>query len=168
MARKSSFKVGDAVFYPSAGVGLIERQEDLYLTGRHERYFVIRILDSGATIKVPCANIDGNGIRPLLDGKKVKDLFKVLAGETGRRSTAGNPAERARELARRVNSGSCMEIGAAVRDLLRRKRESSLSFEEIRLLQTGCSHLAREVAVATGVTPEDAINQIREQVGVAA
>jgi RNA polymerase-interacting CarD/CdnL/TRCF family regulator len=55
-----------------------------------------------------------------------------------------------------------------VRDLLRWKSQKSLSFEEVRLLQTGCNHLAREVAVVTGISPEDAINMIREQVGVAA
>ena len=168
MTRKTAFKVGDAVFYPSAGVGVIEGQEDVFLTGTNERCFVIRILESGATIKVPRANIEKNGIRPLLDGKKPKDLYKVLAGTSNRRSTAGNPAERARELARKVNNGSCMEIGAVVRDLLRWKTQSNLSFEEVRLLQTGCNHLAREVAVVTGITTEDAIHKIREQVGVAA
>lgn len=168
MSRKSGYKVGDSVFYPSAGVGIIEGLEDIYLTGKQERCFVIRILESGATIKVPRINIEKNGIRPLLDGKKVKDLYKVLSGSSKCRPTAGNPAERARDLARRVNNGSCMEIGAAVRDLLRWKKSSNLSFEEVRLLQTGCNHLAREVAVATGITPEDAISRIREQVGVAA
>ena len=168
MSRKPVFKVGDAVFYPSAGVGVIEGVEDVFLTGTRERCFVIRIFESGATIKVPRTNIERNGIRPLLDGKKLKDLYKVLSGSSKRRSTAGNPAERARELARKVNHGSCMEIGEVVRDLLRWKTQTSLSFEEVRLLQTGCNHLAREVAVATGITPEDAIHQIREQVGVAA
>jgi CarD family transcriptional regulator len=168
MTRKSVFKVGDAVFYPSAGVGVIEGQEDLFLTGKHERCFVIRILESGATIKVPRANIERNGIRPLLDGKKPRDLYKVLAGSSKRRSTAGNPAERARELARKVNQGSCMEIGEVVRDLLRWKTQTNLSFEEVRLLQTACGHLAREVSVATGISPEDAIHKIREHVGVAA
>jgi CarD family transcriptional regulator len=168
MTRKAGFKVGDAVFYPSAGVGLIEGLEDVFLTGKQECCFVIRILESGATIKVPRANIDKNGIRPLLDGKKPRDLYKVLAGSSNRRSTAGNPAERARELARKVNHGSCMEIGAVVRDLLRWKTQTNLSFEEVRLLQTGCNHLAREVSLATGITPEDAIHKIREQVGVAA
>jgi len=67
-----------------------------------------------------------------------------------------------------VNYGSCMEIGEVVRDLMRWKKQSNLSFEEIRLLQTGCNHLAQEVAMATGITPEDAITRIREQVGVAA
>jgi RNA polymerase-interacting CarD/CdnL/TRCF family regulator len=168
MTRKTGFKVGDAVFYPSAGVGMIEGEEDVFLTGEQEHCFVIRILESGATIKVPCANINRNGVRPLLDGMKVKDLFKVLASTSRGRSTAGNPAERARELARKVNAGSCMEIGAVVRDLMRWKTQSSLSFEEVRLLQTGCNHLAREVSVATGISPEDAIHKIREQVGVAA
>jgi CarD family transcriptional regulator len=168
MARKSGYKIGDAVFYPAAGVGVIEGREDVFLTGKVEPCFVIRILESGATIKVPLANMEPNGIRPLLDGKKVKDLFKVLSGSGKSRSTAGNQLERCRELARKVNAGTCMEIGEVVRDLLRWKSQKSLSFEEVRLLQTGCNHLAREVAVATGISPEDAIHRIREQVGVAA
>jgi CarD family transcriptional regulator len=168
MARKSGYKVGDAVFYPAAGVGVIESREDVFLTGKIEPCFVIRILESGATIKVPLANMEPNGIRPLLDGKKVKDLFKVLSGSGKSRSTAGNQLERCRELARKVNAGTCMEIGEVVRDLMRWKMQKSLSFEEVRLLQTGCNHLAREVAVAAGISPEDAIHRIREQVGVAA
>jgi CarD family transcriptional regulator len=168
MAQKSGYKVGDAVFYPAAGVGVIESQEDMILTAKIEPCFVIRILESGATIKVPLANMESNGIRPLLDGKKVKDLFKVLSDSGKSRSTVGNQMERCRELARKVNAGSCMEIGEVVRDLLRWKTQKSLSFEEVRLLQTGCNHLAREVAVVTGISPEDAIHRIREQVGVAA
>lgn len=168
MARKSAFKKGEAIFYPSAGVGTIVGEEDLYLTGQFERCYVIRIQESGAVIKVPQTNMDKNGIRPLLDGKKVKELYKVLAGSSKRRSTAGNPLERARELSRKVNAGSCMELGEVVRDLMRWKSQVNLSFEEVRLLKTGCSHLALEVAVATGISPEDAIDRIREQVGVAA
>lgn len=168
MARKSGYKVGDAVFYPAAGVGVIEGEEDLFLSGQCQPSFVIRILESNATIKVPFDNMENNGIRPLLDGKKVKDLFKVLAGSGKNRSTAGNQMERCRELARKVNAGTCMEIGEVVRDLLRWKSQKDLSFEEVRLLQTGCNHLAREIAIATGTTPEDAIHRIREQVGVAA
>jgi CarD family transcriptional regulator len=168
MTRKTDFKVGHAVFYPSAGVGIIESEEDVFLTGQRERCLVIRILESGATIKVPHTNVNQNGIRPLLDGKKVKDLFKVLSGSSRSRATGGNPAERCRELARKVNTGSCMEIGEVVRDLMHWKSQKSLSFEEVRLLQAGCNHLAREVAVATGISPEDAIHKIREQIGVAA
>lgn len=168
MSRKTAFKSGDSVFYPTAGVGKIEGEEDIYLTGQFESCYVIRIHESGAVIKVPRANIDKNGIRPLLDGKKVKDLYKVLSAAPGLRSTAGNPLERARELSRRVNAGSCMELGAVVRDLLQWKTSCNLSFEEVRLLKTGCDHLAREVAVATGISPKDAIDLIREQVGVAA
>lgn len=168
MARKSSYKLGDAVFYPAAGVGVIEGQEDVFLTGKIEPCFVIRILESGASIKVPLANMETNGIRPLLDSKKVKELYKMLSGTGKNRSTVGNQMERCRELARKVNAGSCMEIGEVVRDLMRWKAQKALSFEEVRLLQTGCNHLAREVAVVTGISPEDAINRIREQVGVAA
>jgi CarD family transcriptional regulator len=168
MARKTAFKVGDAVFYPSAGVGIIEGEEDVFLAGEHERCFVIRILESDATIKIPHANLERSGIRPLLHRKKIKDLFRVLSSSGRGRVTAGNPAERCRELARKINAGSCLEIGEVVRDLMHWKRQSNLSFEEVRLLQTGCNHLAREVAIAAGISPEDAIHKIREQIGIAA
>ena len=107
MARKSNYKVGDAVFYPAAGVGIIEAEEDLFLNGQCEPCFVIRILESSATIKVPLGNMEKNGIRPLLDAKKVKDLFKMLSGSGKNRSTVGNQMERCRELARKVNALLC-------------------------------------------------------------
>ena len=156
MARKSQYKLGDAVFYPAAGVGFIEAEEDLFLNGQCEPCFVIRILESSATIKVPLANMEKNGIRPLLDVKKVKDLFKMLSDAGKSRSTTGNQMERCRELARKVNAGSCMEIGEVVRDLTRWKKQSGLSFEESMLLETANSYLAREVAAVQGIAPDAA------------
>jgi hypothetical protein len=48
----------------------------MFLSGSLEACFVIRILESDATIKVPLTRMESNGIRQLLDGKKVKDLYK--------------------------------------------------------------------------------------------
>ena len=68
MVRKSGYKVGDAVFYPAAGVGVIESQEVVFLIGNIEPFFIIRILESGATIKVPPTNMETNVILQLRDG----------------------------------------------------------------------------------------------------
>ena len=109
-------KPGDTIFYPSAGVGVIEAVEDVYLSGRLEKCYVIRIPETQMTVKVPKTNVQKSGIRPLLDGKRIKELFKILAAESGKKVTGGNWAERCKEIERRINTGSCLELGEVVRD----------------------------------------------------
>ncbi len=166
-AAKTTFKVGDTVFYPSAGVGVIKDVEEIYVGGQFEACLVIHIPETRMTVKVPEINIKKNGIRPLLTNRKLKELFKVLSAKSHKRVTGGNWAERCKELERKINSGSCLELGEVVRDLMRWKSQSGLSFEESMLLETASGYLAREVAAIQGVEPEVAIGRIREHIGVA-
>src|SRR5712692_7835512 len=122
--KKADFKVGDAVFYPAAGVGVVEAMEDIYINGQWEQCFVIRICENRAVIRIPQSNIQKNGIRPLLQGKRLKELFKVLAAKPMHRAT-GNWAERYKDLERKINGGSCLELGEVVRDLTRWKQEKA-------------------------------------------
>jgi RNA polymerase-interacting CarD/CdnL/TRCF family regulator len=165
MSQKLEFRIGDAVFYPRAGVGRIEGTEDIYLTGRQESCFVIRILETAAVIKVPQTNMARVGVRRLLDGKRVKTLYGVLAAGSKRR-TATNWAEHCKGLERIINAGSCLELGAAVRDLMRRKQTRGLSFEESKLLVTASGHLVREIALSEGIPPDKAYERIRHHIGV--
>jgi len=166
-ATKAIFKVGDTVFYPSAGVGVIKDVEEIYVGGQFEACLVIHIPETRMTVKVPEANLKKNGIRPLLTNRKLKELFKVLSAKSHKRVTGGNWAERCKELERKINSGSCMELGEVVRDLMRWKSQSGLSFEESMLLETASGYLAREVAAIQGVDTAIAIGRIREHIGVA-
>ncbi len=159
------YKIGDTVFYPSAGVGVIESIEDIFLTGQSERCFVIRIHESQVTIKVPQMNMTKNGIRPLLEGKKIKELFKVLAAACQRRAT-GNLTERCKGIAHKINAGSPIELGEVVRDLTHWKVTSGLSFDETRLLETASNYLSRELASVEGISQEDAYQRIRSQIEV--
>ena len=163
--RKSTFKVGDTVFYPSAGVGVIESIEDVYFSGQRESCFVIRILENQMVIKLPQANIEKNGLRPLLQGKKLKELFKVLSSESLSR-TSTNWTEHYKYLEHKIKGGSCLELGEVVRDLTRSKRLNGLSFEEARLLETASNYLTREVATVQGVPPEIALDHIRTYINV--
>lgn len=166
MKRKFNFKVGHAVFYPSAGVGSIEAIEDVFMGGRCDACYVIRIHENQITVKVPCNNMTNSGIRPLVDQKKMKELDKILSAKSARRVTGGNWTERCKELERRINHGGCLELGGVVRDLLRWKDTSGLSFEEAMLLETASNYLSHELATVKGISSEAANNYIRDHVGV--
>jgi CarD family transcriptional regulator len=168
MAKRPLFKVGDTVFYPSAGVGVVQAIEEIYISGAFKSCLVIHIPETRMLVKVPEDNIKKNGIRPLLNNRKLKELFKILSAKSKRRVTGGNWAERCKDLERRINSGSYMELGEVVRDLMRWKKQSGLSFEESMLLETASGYLAREVAAVQGIATGDAIDRIRNYVGVRA
>lgn len=162
--RQHNFKVGETVFYPSAGVGIIQNVEDVYISGQCDRCYVIRIADTRMTVKIPQANVFRSGLRPLLSTRKIKELFRVLSAKGSRRVTGGNWTDRCRELERKINSGSCFELGEVVRDLMRWKRQTGISFEESMLLKTATNHLANEVAAVQGITTESAFDRIRSHV----
>ncbi|MDH3672493.1 MAG: hypothetical protein OES46_15265 [Gammaproteobacteria bacterium] len=162
--RQSKFKVGDTVFYPSAGVGLIEGIEDVFIGGQCDPCFVIRIAETQMTIKIPQANVQKSSLRPLLSSRKLKELFRILSAKGNRRVTGGNWTDRCRELDRKINSGSCLELGEVVRDLMRWKQQSGLSFEESMLLKTASNYLANELAAIQGIPAEAAIDRIRSHV----
>lgn len=163
--KKVTFKVGDAVFYPAAGVGHIERIEEIYIGGQWESCFVIRIQANQVTIKVPQSNMSSSGVRPLLTGKRLKELFRILAAESGQRVTGGNSAEYYKSLERKINGGTCMELGEVVRDLTRQKKNGHLSFDEARILETASSFLSTEISIIEGIPQRTAFDQIRTHIG---
>ena len=165
MVRKVKLKIGDAVFYPSAGVGFIESTEDVYISGQAQEFFVIKIIESGMLVKVPSANASNSGLRPLIGPRKIKEVQRVLADKNARRVTGGNWTERCKDLERRINQGDTFELAAVVRDLLRWKGQTGLSFEESMLLETASNYLAYEIATVQKVQPEIAYQDLVKYVG---
>jgi CarD family transcriptional regulator len=166
MAKRARFKIGDNVFYPSAGVGVVEAVEEIYLAGLMQSCYVIRVPETHMVVKVPVDRAEKSGIRPLLDARKLKELFKVLGAKSRKRVTGGNWTERCKELERKINSGSHLELGEVVRDLIRWKKRSGLSFEESLLLETASGYLAREIAAVQGINMDIARDRILTTVGV--
>ncbi|MBI3899023.1 MAG: CarD family transcriptional regulator [Gammaproteobacteria bacterium] len=166
MAKRPRFKVGETIFYPSAGVGTIQAIEELYVAGDFKPCLVIHIAETRMTVKVPQDNVEKCGIRPLLTNRKLKELFKVLSAKGRQRVTGGNWTERCKEIERKINSGSCLELGEVVRDLMRWKKQSGLSFEESMLLETASGYLAREIAAVQGIETAVAFDRIRDCIGV--
>ncbi len=165
MKKECEFEVGQDVFYPSAGVGVIEAMEEVVFGVEHELCYVIRIPENRVTIKVPKTKAVSNGLRPLLRGKDVKDLLEVLADKSSARPS-GHWAEHYKDLERRIQSGGVLQVGSAVRDLMRLKAGAGLSFEEARLLEMADGYLARELAAVQGVSVEAARDLIRSSIGV--
>ena len=140
--------------------------EDLIIDGKLGNCYVIRVEETDAVIRVPKANTEATGVRPLLSTRKVKELYRVLSAKNSLRVTGGNWTERCKELERKINTGTSIELGEVVRDLFRWKSQSGLSFEESMLLETASGYLSHELAIVQGIEPEHALDKSRECVNV--
>ena len=160
MVKKANFRIGDLVFYPSAGVGSIVAIEDVFIAGAVDACYVIQIEESSMVVKVPLVNVKNSGLRPLISNRKIKELFRVLESECNLRVTGGNWTERCKDLDRRINGNSPMQLAEVVRDLYSWKIQSGLSFEESILLETASTYLSHELAAIKGIDPKLANDEI--------
>lgn len=144
------FSIGDYAVYPAHGVGRIEAVETKSIMDEKMEFLVINILDTGMNVLVPVRNIANVGLRQVIKGSKVKDVYDVLKEK--KRSVMGPTWNRRyREYMEKIKSGSVFEIAEVLRDLIVLKREKELSFGERKMLDTAKTLLIKEIALAKGV-----------------
>ena len=80
-APACNFEVGDNVFYPQHGAGVVVKKETKHLLGENRDYLTIQILRNRMTAMVPCENAHTAGPRRVIDGEQVEKVIGVLTGE---------------------------------------------------------------------------------------
>ena len=151
---QATFKIGDKAVYPAHGVGEVTAIEDREISGQHQTFYILRILENGMKIMIPTQNVRSVGLREVISKDKVKKVFKILKlKDLSVETTTWN--RRYREYMEKIKTGSVFEVAEVLRDLYLLKTNKDLSFCELKLLDTARSLLIRELAVAKKCGEED-------------
>lgn len=146
----STFNVGDKAVFPAHGVGIIKEIETTELGGSTYHLYVLKILDNGATIKVPTNNAEAIGMREIIPASAVDQVYEVLRD----RSVPADKQtwnRRYREYMTKIKTGNPLEVAAVLRDLAILKSEKQLSFGERKMYDQAHSLIVQEIAVARDV-----------------
>lgn len=144
------FKVGDNAVVPAHGVGVITEICQMTLGPETFSAYVIKILDSGLTFKVPVEKISANSIRAVMQVELIDQVYAVLADRE-------KPADkqtwnrRYREYMNKIKTGEPLEVAAVLRDLAILRSEKTLSFGERKMYDQAHGLIVQEVAVARDV-----------------
>ncbi len=152
------FKIGDLAVYPAHGVGAIESIESRSISGTTQRFYMIRILETGATIMVPVENAGSVGLRKVVDKKLVPRIYAILKEKRDAPLDNQTWNRRYREYMEKIKSGSVIEVAKVLRDLYLLKSDKDLSFGERKMFNTARSLLIKELSVAKN-TKEDKIEK---------
>lgn len=160
-ALNPEFKVGDVAVYPAHGVGKVHSIEEREIAGNKQRFYILKILDSGMTIMVPMGNVRNVGLREVVNKKEIGAVFDILR----ERDISINEQtwnRRYREYMDKIKTGSVYEVAEVLRDLMLLRYQKELSFGERKMLDTAMTLLVKELAIARDEEEEDIAAEIDE------
>lgn len=157
---QTTFKIGDKAVYPAHGVGEVTAIEDREISGQHQTFYILRILENGMKIMIPTQNVRQVGLREVISKDKVAKVFRILK-ETDLSVETTTWNRRYREYMEKIKTGSIFEVAEVLRDLYLLKVDKDLSFCELKLLDTARSLLIKELAVAKNCDEEDIEDEFR-------
>jgi CarD family transcriptional regulator len=160
MTKKSEFKTGDFVVYPTHGVGLIKGTETQIVAGTELDLLVIDFEQDRMTLRIPLAKARTSGLRRLSSRKQMDVALQKLKGRAKVRRTMWS--RRAQEYEAKINSGDPVSIAEVVRDLRRSTNQADQSYSERQMDQAAIDRLAREFAKIEQIDEVAAIDRLEK------
>ncbi|MBY0122283.1 CarD family transcriptional regulator [Bacillus sp. S/N-304-OC-R1] len=155
------FQIGDKVFYPMHGAGIIKAIEEREILGRTQDYYVIHIPLNNMSVMIPVESMEKSSVRSVLDRKTINDiLFDFHHFE----SDCSLPwKERYKSNMEKLKSGDMSESAEIVRDLLHRNKEKSLNTSERQMLNQAQRNIISELSIVKGISEEEAAQLLKRK-----
>jgi CarD family transcriptional regulator len=148
------YKIGNTVVYPSHGLGVIESIEEKKLMGKKQKFYVLKIMEKGTRIMIPCDNAEKVGLREVIQPNEVKKVVKVLKQKPD--AILPNWNKRFRESLDKIKTGSIYEIATVFRNLTLLSKDKELSFGEKKMLCDTKHLISSEISLAKGISEKQA------------
>ena len=160
MTKKSDFKTGYFVVYPTHGVGLIKGTETQIVAGTELDLLVIDFEQDRMTLRIPVGKARTSGLRRLSSRKQMDVALQKLKGRAKVRRTMWS--RRAQEYEAKINSGDPVSIAEVVRDLRRSSNQADQSYSERQMYQAALDRLAREFAKIEQIDETAAVDRLEK------
>jgi CarD family transcriptional regulator len=146
----NAFKIGDRVIYPNQGLGVIEDVRDQAFNGERFLIYHLRILANNALVLVPSSSCDEIGIRKLIPGRAVKEIFDYL--KNGAIEVTMNWKGRYKEHVNLMKSGTLFDMVSVLKSLYYLSLIKPLSFREKKMMEKAKELIVTEISEASSMT----------------
>ncbi|WOD65226.1 transcription factor YdeB (plasmid) [Niallia taxi] len=149
------FQIGENIFYPMQGVGIIKAIEEKEISGVKQQYYVINMVISNMEVLIPTDKILTSNIRPITDITALKYIINSF--HYGESDGLLSWKQRYKVNMAKIKTGKIQECTEVVRDLMRMKKEKPLIASEKKMLDSAHEFLISELRLIKGIT-ENQIN----------
>ncbi|MBW8349927.1 transcription factor YdeB [Bacillus sp. IITD106] len=152
------FQIGDKVFYPMHGAGVIKAIEEKEILGERRNYYVISIPISNMNVMIPKQSIETAGLRLVVDKKTVKNILFNFHNEE---LSSGLPwKERYKQNMDKLKTGDMIDSAEVVRDLLHLQKDKVLNSSEKQMLNDASKILISEISIIKDISETQAANML--------
>lgn len=150
------FSIGDQVVHPMHGAGVIDAIVQERVAGNMKEYYVFKMPLCGLVLKIPVANSETIGIRPIISPEYAEKLIAAIPSLELEFNTNWN--KRYQENLVRLKSGDLYEVARVIKSLMTREAQRGLSTGERKML-----HNAKQILVSEVVLTQQADYQATER-----
>jgi CarD family transcriptional regulator len=154
------FRKGDAVVYPTHGVGRVDTVGFEDIAGHRLHLIHISFDDNQMTLRVPVARARAAGLRKLVSPEAMTEALATL--KLNPRVSRLMWAKRSQEYMMKINTGDPVLLSQVVRDLYSSGDGSGSSFSQRNLFELALERLSAEYAAVYHTTKPEAIEQINQ------
>jgi CarD family transcriptional regulator len=155
------FQIGNKIFYPMHGGGIIEGIDEKEIFGKTQLYYVVNILHRKMKVMIPIDNMERLGLRQIVNSEKLDDMLTNF--HDGETELVINDTQRHRRNMEKIKSGSIYEGAEVIRDLVRANSKKKLGIAEKKLLENALQILISEVVLIKEI-PHDKAAELLDQV----
>ncbi|MBS0617118.1 MAG: transcriptional regulator [Spirochaetes bacterium] len=154
------FNIEENVVYPMHGVGKIVEVSTKTILNKKKKCYVVELINTKMRAMIPVDNAETIGLRHIIDKKQIPKIAKLLQEDYVEQEEDWKI--RYQNNLAKIKSGSITAVAEVCRNLYKRARDKELSVMERKLYESAYSLMVNEIALAKGVTVEDASNMISD------
>ncbi len=158
------FKVGDAVFHPGKGAGIVTEIRRMPALNQKSRYYKIKLVDRRikTMLMVPIKRADKVGLRPVIDETNLEEVWETLSSEPQELPDAHK--KRYKLTRDKLRMGDVTQAAEVVRDFTwRRIQVDKLNAPGQRIYKKALRMLTSEVAASQEIAMQRATEQIERR-----
>ncbi|MEH7401778.1 MULTISPECIES: CarD family transcriptional regulator [Bacillaceae] len=148
------FEVGDSIFYPMQGAGVIESIQEKEVQGEIQQYFIIRLLIKKMEVMIPISKMSNSRIRMVVDSNTLDNI--LINFHNGESDRSLSYKQRFKLNTEKMKTGNIEEGAEVVRDLMRIDKEKSLNSSEKQMLGNASKIFISELELVKGISESQA------------
>lgn len=158
--EETGFAEGDYIVYPMHGVGRVTGIQKQTILGNKTLCYILEIQSNKMKVVIPVNKAKETGIRAIIKKTEVKKVTNLLQKDEA--DAEEDWKIRYQNNLNKIKSGSIYSVAEVCRNLYKRARDKELSLMEKRLYESAYNLITSEIAIAKGITQEEAGNLISD------
>ncbi|WP_270180545.1 CarD family transcriptional regulator [Alkalihalobacillus sp. CinArs1] len=159
------FEVGDKVFYPMYGAGVIEAIEEKEILGETQLYYILNISFRDIQVMIPKDKMENLNIREVLDSSKMDDILTTFHADAELDAEPNaNRNQRYRDNMNKLKTGDIRNHVEVIRELVTLNKKRPLGTDDKKLLENAQQFLISEIVLTKDVKLDQATSMLHEAI----